>query len=118
MRRGRPTESVWVFMLDTRAKLMAVHECARGGIDAAHVSVQEIFRTALLVGAHSIILAHNHPSGDPSPSAEDQVFTARVRDAADLLGVQLLDHVVVAQSGFYSFADAGDKALRKKECSV
>ncbi|MEY4513595.1 MAG: hypothetical protein RLZZ450_5717 [Pseudomonadota bacterium] len=104
---ARATESVWVLLLDARAKLIGVHECARGGITSARVQVGDVFRAALVAGAPSILLAHNHPSGDCTPSPEDFAFTTAVRKAGQLLGVNVLDHVVIACSGFYSFVDAG-----------
>ena len=103
----RVSESVWVILLDARGKLIAVHECARGGVAHVSIDIAEVFRAALVIGANSLILAHNHPSGECEPSREDDAFTQRVYEAADLLGVKLLDHVVVAEGGYYSYIDAG-----------
>jgi DNA repair protein RadC len=84
-----------------------VHECARGGVASVPATPSDLFRAAVVVGSPAIILAHNHPSGDCSPSAEDHAFTTRVQDAGRLLGIQVLDHVVVCADGFHSFLDAG-----------
>ena len=96
------TESVWVLLLVSRSKLIAIHECARGGIASVAVDPQEIFRAALLVGASAIILAHNHPSGECRPSAEDFAFTSRVLAASAVLGIRALDDVVVGSDGYFS----------------
>jgi DNA repair protein RadC len=108
----RVTESFCVLLLDSRQKLLGIHECARGGVANVPIEVQEVFRVAIVVGARAILLAHNHPSGECSPSPEDVAFTARVQEASALLGIPLLDHVVVAENGYYSFADAGDLLTR------
>jgi DNA repair protein RadC len=103
----RAAESVWVLLLDARQKVIGVHECARGGVASVPVTPCDVFRAAVVAGSTAVILAHNHPSGDCSPSAEDFAFTKRVRAAAEILGIQVLDHIVVANSGYYSFLDTG-----------
>lgn len=103
----RVAESLWVVLLDTRGKLIAVHECARGGISSVLVEIAEVFRAALLVGASSVVIAHNHPSGEPTPSPEDHAFTTRVREAGRLLGISVADHVIVSSAGYFSFVDSG-----------
>jgi DNA repair protein RadC len=69
----------------------------------------QVFKPAILANAASILCAHNHPSGDPHPSAEDRTLTTRLVDAGKLLGIQVLDHVIVGDgtTGYYSFADDG-----------
>jgi DNA repair protein RadC len=79
----------------------------RGTLDRAVVEPREILKRALLCNAAGIILYHNHPSGDPSPSREDREFTRRLASAADLLGIRLLDHLVVSATGSVSFREAG-----------
>lgn len=69
--------------------------------------VAETFRKALLGSAAAIILVHNHPSGDPVPSAEDRQITTRLRDAGTLIGIRVLDHVIVARDRYFSFTDSG-----------
>ena len=74
-------------------------------VSSTSVHPREVFRFSVATGAAAIIVAHNHPSGDPSPSAEDRRITERLRECGEMLGIEVLDHVVVAGSEFYSFAD-------------
>jgi DNA repair protein RadC len=69
------------------------------------VHPREVYGPALMLGAVRIVVAHNHPSGDPAPSAEDRMVTERLRQAGQLLGVEMLDHVVLGSERFYSFAE-------------
>jgi DNA repair protein RadC len=78
-----------------------------GGIAATVVGPGDVFRAAMLACARSIVLVHNHPSGDPAPSSEDVALTGRVRRAGEILGVELLDHVVLGDGDYFSFLDAG-----------
>lgn len=70
------------------------------------VHPREVFGPAVALSATAIVVAHNHPSGDPTPSAEDRAVTDRLRAAGELLGIELLDHVVIGDERYYSFADA------------
>jgi DNA repair protein RadC len=76
-------------------------------LDRAVIEPREILKRALLSDAAGIIVYHNHPSGDPTPSREDREFTRRLRAAAETLGVQLLDHLVIGAGGSVSFREAG-----------
>lgn len=78
-----------------------------GNIDAAPVHPREVFRPAIRKGAAAMIVAHNHPSGDPSPSEEDKIVTKRLRESADLLGIRLLDHVIIGNAGYISMRAEG-----------
>ncbi|HEX5657581.1 MAG TPA: JAB domain-containing protein [Polyangiales bacterium] len=112
---ARATESVWVLLLDARQKVVGVHECARGGVASVPVMPCDVYRAAVVAGSNAIILAHNHPSGDCTPSPEDFAFTNRVQDGGKILGIHVLDHLVVATNGYFSFLDAGHmKALAEK----
>jgi DNA repair protein RadC len=82
-------------------------EIYRGTLDRAVVEPREILRRALLVKAAGLILYHNHPSGDPTPSREDREFTRRLSTAAESIGIRLLDHLVVGREGTVSFREAG-----------
>lgn len=106
---SRATESVLVLMLDSRHKVTGYAEVARGAVNAARIdSAGAVFRPALIAGAAAVVVAHNHPSGDPSPSRGDRVVTSALVTAGRTLGVAVLDHVIVTAGGeFYSFADAG-----------
>jgi DNA repair protein RadC len=82
-------------------------EIYRGTLDRAVVEPRELLKRALLSNAAALIVYHNHPSGDPSPSREDREFTRRLASAADLVGLRLLDHIVVGREGCVSFREAG-----------
>ena len=83
--------------LDTRHRLIEFRELFHGTIDGASVHCREIVRVALEVNAATVVLAHNHPSGDPSPSKADRTITRRIEDALALIDVRVLDHVVVGE---------------------
>jgi DNA repair protein RadC len=80
---------------------------AEGGLDECGVSPRDVFRPLLRTGACSCILAHNHPSGEPEPSSQDRLLTLRMAEAGRLLGLRVLDHVIIAAAGWYSFRDEG-----------
>ena len=82
-------------------------EVSRGSLNQSLVHPREVFAPAIRESAAAILVVHNHPSGDPTPSREDREVTTRLVEAGDLLGVPLLDHVVVADEGYQSFADRG-----------
>ncbi|HUZ01655.1 MAG TPA: JAB domain-containing protein, partial [Thermomicrobiaceae bacterium] len=105
----RAAESVLVLMLDSRHRVTGYAEVARGATNAARLTGADVFRPALLSGAVAVIVAHNHPSGDASPSSADRMVTATLRAAGELLGIAVLDHVIVtvSRTEHYSFADAG-----------
>lgn len=94
--------------LDGRHKALGLEEVSVGTVSASLVHPREVFKGLLLANASAFILAHNHPSEDPSPSEEDRNVTKRLKDASQLLGIPLLDHIVLAKGGFYSFAEMGD----------
>jgi len=95
-------EELWILALDGQGGLRAARCIAKGGVHGIGVRATDPLRVALRVGATGFALVHNHPSGDPSPSAEDLAFTRRIADAARTVGVPLLDHVVVTRDGFAS----------------
>ena len=80
---------------------------ARGTLDASLVHPREVFRAAITEAAASVIVIHNHPSGDPTPSPEDRAVTRQLVDAGRLVGIEVLDHVVVGEGRYVSFAEAG-----------
>lgn len=98
----RPVECFWSLCLDPRGRLLGVVEVSRGTVDACLVHPREVFGPALLAQASSLVVAHNHPSGDPTPSLEDRRLTERLLDAGLLLGIPMVDHVVVAASAYRS----------------
>lgn len=102
----RETEEVRAAFLDTGRHLIAVECLGRGSVDCAPVYPREIARRALELAASHVILVHNHPSGDPSPSPADREITQRVAAALEALDIRLLDHVIIARSGWASVARA------------
>lgn len=97
------------FSLDIKNRVIGYTEVGRGGVDGCAVDLRQIFRMALILGASNIVVAHNHPSGDPTPSSEDKILTKRVAEAAKLLGLPLLDHVIVTnEPESYSFREKGN----------
>lgn len=97
-----PREHVLVFWRDSRGESLVLHRVAVGTQDSAPVHPREVFRAAILAGARSVIFAHNHPSGDATPSREDRVTHERLREAGELLGIELLDSVIVTDVGHAS----------------
>jgi DNA repair protein RadC len=105
---AQPVEVFGVLCLTTRYDPLAFHEVSRGSLDATTVHPREVFKAAVLINAAAIIVGHNHPSGDPQPSADDCQLTERLRRAGELLGIPLIDHVVIGHGGrFYSFVEHG-----------
>jgi len=105
--RDKPQEVFCALFLDNRHRVLAFEELFFGTIDATTVYPREILRRALHRNAAAIILAHNHPSGVPEPSAADQNITRRVRDALELIDVRLLDHFVIGDGSCVSLAARG-----------
>ncbi|MGH7341352.1 MAG: JAB domain-containing protein [Candidatus Rokuibacteriota bacterium] len=100
-------EAFYVVCLDVKSQVRAVHEVSRGTLNGSLVHPREVFRAAILAGSAGIILAHNHPSGDPTPSADDRAVTRQMVDAGRLLDVPCHDHVILAGERYLSFAEAG-----------
>ena len=107
MLQDEPSEVFAILCITTKHRVIAYHEVSRGTLDATLVHPREVFKVALLANAAAIILTHNHPSGDPSPSPDDVQLTRRLVDAGALLGVQVLDHIIVGDNRYYSFKEAG-----------
>jgi len=110
---GRPRlatlehEEVWMLSLDGRNGLRGAHRVGQGGLHGCALLPRDVLRPALRDGASAIVMLHNHPSGDPSPSVDDIHMTRALAAAANVVGVTLLDHVVVARSGAASLRDSG-----------
>lgn len=105
--RGDTMESLHVVGLDGKNHVRFVQCVARGGISSCAVAPRDILRPVVLNASSALVLVHNHPSGDPTPSAEDLVLTERVVQGAEVLGVRVLDHIVIGARGHVSFLDAG-----------
>lgn len=104
---GLAHEELHALYLDRRRRPLAVRTLTRGSDRFTVVDPRQIFRPAVAVAASAVILAHNHPSGDPTPSAQDQEVTRRVAAAGHMLGVELVDHLVIGEPGHRSMREAG-----------
>jgi DNA repair protein RadC len=96
-----------VVLLDGRHRVLGDEVVSQGTLTASLVHPREVFRPALRASAAALILVHNHPSGDPTPSAEDRAVTERLARAGEILGIRVLDHVVVAERGYVSLREEG-----------
>ncbi len=100
-------EEFHVLLLDARHRVVALRRVAEGGVSACALTPRDVFEPAIREAAPAIVAIHNHPSGDPSPSQDDVVLTRRLEEAADVLGIALLYHVVVGDAGFTSLRSWG-----------
>ena len=100
-------EEFWVLLLNQATKLIDKIRISSGGIDGTYADVRSILREALMQRATQIAVVHNHPSGNIQPSQPDRTLTEHIRKAADTMNIRLIDHVIVCEDGFYSFADEG-----------
>jgi DNA repair protein RadC len=100
-------EVFFVLGLDARGRVMLEQRVAEGGLTECPVQPRDVFRPLLRAGAVSCILVHNHPSGEPSPSTQDRLMTMRMAEAGRLIGLRVVDHMILASGGWYSFRDAG-----------
>lgn len=86
-------------------KPIGLFELTHGSVNASQLGTREVFVRLCLLGASSFVVVHNHPSGDPSPSIDDNATTKRLKSAADIMGIPLVDHIIIGDSTFYSYAD-------------
>lgn len=107
---GNPDREYFVaMMLDGKNRITTIHVVSEGSLNQSIVHPRETFKSAILANAAAVILAHNHPSGDTTPSREDREITRRLREAGEILGIKVLDHVIVdTDSGnSFSFVESG-----------
>ncbi len=100
-------EELRVVLMNSRNEVLKVQQLYRGSVNTAQVRVAEVMRAAIRENATAIVLVHNHPSGDPSPSEPDVGMTRQVLDAGKLLDIQVLDHIIIAQRGPLSMKEKG-----------
>ena len=105
-------ESLCVVLLDTRYHLIRTESISTGSINESIAHPRDVFRPALIYSAYAVIVVHNHPSGDASPSQTDHNLTRRLAEAAELLQIKLLDHIIIGaptdqRAGYFSFKEAG-----------
>lgn len=105
----RDREAFIVLLLDVKHRVIAEEVVTIGILDGSLVHPREVFKAAIVANAAAIIIAHNHPSGDPAPSGQDREVTRRLRKAGEILGIPVVDHVIVGLTGgHYSFREGGD----------
>jgi len=111
---GLDVEKFWIICLNRKYRLLKRAEITSGTATSSLAHPREVFREAIRCNASAIVAAHNHPSGDPAPSKADLEITRQLRSAAEIVGIELLDHVIIGQPGadphrlgYYSFRDAG-----------
>jgi DNA repair protein RadC len=100
-------EAFVIMGLSVKNHVLGVHVVSIGSLDSTIVHPREVFTPALLMKAASIIVAHNHPSGDPTPSAEDRRVTERLIEAGKILGIEVIDHVIVSGDSYRSLRESG-----------
>lgn len=105
--RGMSKEKVVVLILDTKNKVIKEEIVSIGTLDASIVHPRDVFRPAIECNASSVIIAHNHPSGDPAPSREDILITEKLLEGGKLLGINLLDHIIIGEHKYKSLKDEG-----------
>lgn len=102
-----PHEEFWIIYMNNSNKVIAKSQLSKGGITGTLVDVRIVFKTALEMGATALILCHNHPSGTLIPSDADKQITRKLKLAGDSLEIKVLDHLIVTESSYFSFADEG-----------
>ncbi len=101
-------EEFWVIYLDTKLNEIKKEQISKGGINNTIVDIRIVLKHALECGAVNLILTHNHPSGNIKPSQEDKAITKKLKKAADLLNIKVLDHIIITDQEYYSFSENGD----------
>lgn len=102
-------EKAYVCALDSKCRPQNISLVATGGMDSCMIPMPDLFKTAILSNSPQIILVHNHLSGDPSPSKDDDRITRRIKSAADMLGISLTDHIIIGDCGrYYSYREEGE----------
>ena len=96
-----------IMTLNTKKEINFIREISKGTINMTIVHAREVFRTAISDNAHSIILLHNHPTGDPSPSKEDIGLTKNLIEASKIIGIDILDHIIIGDNRYFSFLEEG-----------
>ncbi len=103
---AHPVERFGVLLLDTRYRLLSTRVISVGSLDASIAHPREVFREALVAGAAAAVVFHNHPSGDPTPSRDDIALTTRMKQAGEVVGVELIDHLILADTHYCSMKES------------
>jgi len=105
--KDKAKEHFKLILLNPRNKIIGISTISIGTLNASLVHPREVFKDAITHSAASVVLAHNHPSGDPEPSEDDLKITKKLVDAGKILGIEVLDHIIIAKNGFKSLANEG-----------
>jgi DNA repair protein RadC len=95
-------------LVDARTQVVGYYLVATGTGSSCPVGAREVYQAAVVAGAHALVVGHNHPTGDSTPSLEDRAVTQRLKAAGELLGIQVLDHLIIGADAFYSFHEHGE----------
>ena len=109
---AHPVEQFGIVMLDTKHRVIRTKIVSIGSLDTTVVHPREVFREAASAAAAAIVLFHNHPSGDPTPSTDDLVLTTRMVNAGDIMGIEVVDHLILADQRYYSLIESGRMQVR------
>jgi len=101
-------EEFWVLYLDNSNKVLQKRQLSKGGITATMVDVRLVFKKAIEISSVAIVICHNHPSGKLKPSVSDKELTQKIKQSGELLDIKLLDHLIITQKDYFSFADTGE----------
>jgi DNA repair protein RadC len=104
---GQPNEEMYELLLDGQHNICGVYPVSKGVLDASLAHPREVYKAALRANAAGVILVHNHPSGDPTPSPEDRAVSVQLKDAGRILGIPFLDHVIIGDGRYVSLAEEG-----------
>ena len=105
--KDKAKEHFKLILLNARNKILGISTISIGSLNASIVHPREVFKDAIMHNAYSVVLAHNHPSGDTEPSEDDLTITKRFLEAGKILGIEVLDHIIISKNGFFSFKEKG-----------
>lgn len=105
--RDRRREYFVVLLLDGKNRILLEEQISEGSLNQSIVHPREVYSRAVKESAAAVILVHNHPSGDPAPSREDREITRRLKEAGDVLGIRVLDHIIIGDGSYFSFVEQG-----------
>jgi DNA repair protein RadC len=105
--RGKKKEHFWAILLDTRSRIIKSVEVSVGSLDTSIVHPREVFKEAIAASSSSVIVAHNHPSGNPEPSQDDIKLSRRLKEAGELVGIELVDHIIIGDGRYLSLKREG-----------
>jgi DNA repair protein RadC len=112
--QDEPVEVFGALCLSAKHRVIAYHEVGRGTVDTVVVQPRELFQTALLANAAALIVGHSHPSGDPTPSADDLAVTRRLIEAGELMGIEILDHIITGDARYVSLRETSGVAPSRR----